>query len=300
MESKGKILEALNSLMKEVKFAPKEKNPNLKYEIVSYDGLLDEVRDKAIAHGLVLIPSECKHTNCTPYERQQIGYNGEIKNVHMKCDSYIFTFTLWHSSGEFLTVQVPAVGVDEQDKGPGKAVTYAAKYAWLQVMMLKRGDDPDQEPSAQHQRPAATPQRQQPVQQPQQQQRPSNAAQQPAAVKMTDDPATWPPEWQKALETAKASAKDANAIQLDKDFKIMNMLTRVKEMVMSRNAPDIILNEFMHQIAGWMLNSAMKTIHAQETCKSVLENWALFEEYIGVGSEKAKKIKQTLENYIPF
>lgn len=296
MDSKGKILEALNSLMKEVKFAPKEKNPNLKYEIVTYDGLLDEVRDKAIAHGLVLIPSGCQHTNCTPYERQ--GY--ENKTIHMKCDSYIFTFTLWHSSGESLTVQVPAIGVDEQDKGPGKAMTYAAKYAWLQVMMLKRGDDPDQEPSAQHQRPAAAPQRQQPVQQPQQQQRPSNAAQQPVSGKLTDNPATWPPEWQKALETAKNSAKDANAIQLDKDFKIMVMLTKVKEMVMGRNAPDIILNEFMHQIAGWMLNSAMKTIHAQETCKSVLENWALFEEYIGVGSEKAKTIKQTLTDYVPW
>lgn len=296
MESKGKILEALNSLMKEVKFAPKEKVKNLQYEIVSYDGLLDEVRDKAIAHGLVLIPSECKHTNCTPYERT--GY--ENKMIHMKCDSYIFTFTLWHSSGESLTVQVPAIGVDEQDKGPGKAMTYAAKYAWLQVMMLKRGDDPDQEPSAQHQRANAAPQRQQTPQQHQQQQRPSNAVQQPAGGKLTDNPATWPPEWQKALETAKNSAKDANAIQLDKDFKIMVTLTKVKEMVMGRNAPAIILNEFMHQVAGWMLNSAMKTIHAQETCKSVLENWALFEEYIGVGSEKAKAIKETLEKYVPF
>jgi hypothetical protein len=35
-------------------------------------------------------------------------------------------------------------GVDPQDKGPGKAISYGVKYALLKVLGLETGDDPDE------------------------------------------------------------------------------------------------------------------------------------------------------------
>ena len=38
-------------------------------------------------------------------------------------------------------------GIDTQDKGPGKAMTYADKYALMKAYKIITGDDPDQNPS---------------------------------------------------------------------------------------------------------------------------------------------------------
>ena len=36
-------------------------------------------------------------------------------------------------------------GIDPQDKGPGKAMSYAVKYALLKVFSLETGDDPERD-----------------------------------------------------------------------------------------------------------------------------------------------------------
>lgn len=303
MESKTKILEALNALMKEVTFVPKEKVPQLKYETVSYDGLLDEVRAKALSHGLCMIPSDCQHTNCTPYERQ--GYEPG-KTINMKCDSYVFTFTIWHTSGEFLIVKAPGVGVDEQDKGPGKALTYATKNAWLKALMLKTGDDPDLHQSEHHQKPQQPQSQPRPYQQPVQQRQPqqaANAVQQtpkPSGGTITSNPTTWPPDWQNLLNKALEGAKDAHAIQNDPQFNIIHLLTRAKEAIMSKNPPAMILDETLRRIAGFTLNTALKTTHGEFVVRDVLENWQLFESYMMGPNDKTDKMKADLEAWVPF
>ena len=44
---------------------------------------------------------------------------------------------------DFLAVETCGYGVDDQDKGPGKAMSYAVKYALLKCLGLETGDDPD-------------------------------------------------------------------------------------------------------------------------------------------------------------
>jgi hypothetical protein len=302
MESKGEILKAMNALMRQVEFVQKEKNPNLKYESVSYDGLLEIIRSKALDNGLCMIPSDCQHTNCTPYERA--GYDN--KTINMKCDSYVFTFTIWHISGEYLIVKAPAIGVDEQDKGPGKAITYATKNAWLKALMLKTGDDPEnsQQQSYQNQqRPQQQNRDRQPYQQnnqPQQnRQQPQQQAQQRQGGTLTAEPITWPVDWQNVLKQGTAAAKDFNKINDDPDFDFMGLLRASKQSIDAKNPPPVIVNTIMHQVAGWLIDTAMKTVNAQKTQVAVLENWPEFESYIGPG-EKANKIKSVLENFVPW
>jgi hypothetical protein len=40
-------------------------------------------------------------------------------------------------------------GIDDQDKGAGKAMSYAVKYALLKTLGLETGDDPDENQDAQ-------------------------------------------------------------------------------------------------------------------------------------------------------
>jgi len=44
---------------------------------------------------------------------------------------------------EFIEIVSCGDGADTQDKGSGKAMTYAFKYMWLRVFALPTGEDPD-------------------------------------------------------------------------------------------------------------------------------------------------------------
>ncbi len=44
---------------------------------------------------------------------------------------------------ETIELNYPGYGVDNGDKGPGKAISYAFKYALLKTFCLETGDDPD-------------------------------------------------------------------------------------------------------------------------------------------------------------
>lgn len=48
---------------------------------------------------------------------------------------------------EFIDIESYGDGVDSQDKAPGKAMTYADKYALLKAYKVATGEDTDQEPS---------------------------------------------------------------------------------------------------------------------------------------------------------
>jgi hypothetical protein len=41
-------------------------------------------------------------------------------------------------------------GIDDSDKGPGKAISYAVKYALLKALGLETGDDPDEDQASVH------------------------------------------------------------------------------------------------------------------------------------------------------
>lgn len=48
---------------------------------------------------------------------------------------------------EFIDIKTYGYGIDSQDKAPGKAMTYADKYALLKAYKIETGDDPDKEKS---------------------------------------------------------------------------------------------------------------------------------------------------------
>ena len=76
-------------------------------------------------------------------------YNGEKstkKQFQMRV-STVYRFVNVDKPEEFIDITTYGDGVDSQDKAPGKAMTYADKYALLKAYKIMTGDDPDQNAS---------------------------------------------------------------------------------------------------------------------------------------------------------
>lgn len=106
-----------------------------KYNFASYNAVLAAVRSLCLEQGILLAPTFSEYTE-------------EGNRCNMKC-----TLRLMYKD-ESLDYCSFGQGVDNQDKGAGKAQTYALKNALLQAFMLTRAneDDPDfhQGPEANH------------------------------------------------------------------------------------------------------------------------------------------------------
>lgn len=76
-------------------------------------------------------------------------YNGEktTKKLFQMRVSTVYRFVNIDKPEEFIDITTYGDGVDSQDKAPGKAMTYADKYALLKAYKIMTGDDPDQNAS---------------------------------------------------------------------------------------------------------------------------------------------------------
>lgn len=71
----------------------------------------------------------------------------EKKQLYLRIET-TYRFVNLDDPTDTLDVVTYGDGVDSQDKAPGKAMTYADKYALLKAYKIQTGDDPDQEASA--------------------------------------------------------------------------------------------------------------------------------------------------------
>lgn len=76
-------------------------------------------------------------------------YNGEksVKKQFQMRITTVYRFVNVDKPEEFIDITTYGDGVDSQDKAPGKAMTYADKYALLKAYKIMTGDDPDQNAS---------------------------------------------------------------------------------------------------------------------------------------------------------
>lgn len=76
-------------------------------------------------------------------------YNGETYETKQQFIRLrtVYRFVNMEKTNEYIDITTYGDGVDPQDKAPGKAMTYADKYALLKAYKIITGDDPDQEKS---------------------------------------------------------------------------------------------------------------------------------------------------------
>lgn len=71
---------------------------------------------------------------------------GTTNSLFMRIET-VYRFVNIDKPDEFIETTVYGDGIDTGDKAPGKAMTYADKYALMKAYKLSTGDDPDNEAS---------------------------------------------------------------------------------------------------------------------------------------------------------
>lgn len=117
------------------------------YKAVGEADVLAAVKPLEAKHGIYSYPSFRRVIDSQIMT--STGYDGKEKQSQFVRVETEYTFVNVENPEEKLTITSYGDGVDPQDKAPGKAMTYADKYALLKAYKIITGDDPDQNESQQ-------------------------------------------------------------------------------------------------------------------------------------------------------
>lgn len=118
------------------------------YKAVSEADVLAAVKPIEAKHGVYSYP--VSRTIVDSGEMVSTStYNGnttERRQLYLRLET-VYRFVNIEDPKEYIDITTYGDGVDTQDKAPGKAMTYADKYALLKAYKIQTGDDPDKEAS---------------------------------------------------------------------------------------------------------------------------------------------------------
>lgn len=143
------------------------------YKAVSERDIIDAVKPLETKHGVYSYPARRTVLESNLLESEN-EYQGKVtkKTTFMTRIETVYRFVNVDKPDEYIETTTFAEGIDTQDKGSGKAMTYADKYALMKAYKISTGDDPDQNASEENnyrrtpKQPAQT--QQQPTEQPKQ------------------------------------------------------------------------------------------------------------------------------------
>ena len=130
------IYQRINEVRKKAHYAKKDKEVTGQgYKAVTHDAVTALLRNHLIDHGIVVVPRLVGSTvtdigktkSGTPVIRYSARYDVDFVN----CDS----------PDDKVTVPSEAHANDHGDKAPGKAASYATKYAMLKLFSIETGED---------------------------------------------------------------------------------------------------------------------------------------------------------------
>lgn len=129
------IYQRLNNVRKSVAYIQKDKQVQ-NYKAVTHDLVTSEIRPHLIEQGILIVPkitqsnmvaTGTQTSNGTPMMRFEARYDIEFVNIDNPEDKII--------------VPMEGHANDTGDKAPGKAVSYATKYAVLKVLSIETGEN---------------------------------------------------------------------------------------------------------------------------------------------------------------
>lgn len=132
------ILQRINAVMQELDYLQKEKKSGMQYSFVSHDKVTGAIRPLLVKHGIV----------CWPHS---LDVKQEGNRTQLLCK---VIYASVDDPRDNIDVESFGYGIDSQDKGPGKAMSYAMKYAHLKTFSLETGDDPDNDQHVKFEPPA--------------------------------------------------------------------------------------------------------------------------------------------------
>lgn len=133
--SKLNLFQRLNEIRKKVEYIKKDRSVSTgggSYKAVSHDAVTAFLRPHLIEFGVIVTTSvlDCDFDQKEPDAKQRLFHG-----------VFAVTFTNADNPTECLLVRVPAHALDNGDKAPGKAISYATKYALLKTFTIETGED---------------------------------------------------------------------------------------------------------------------------------------------------------------
>lgn len=133
-EDPRNIHQRMAAAMANVAYVQKDKPKGLQYSIVSHDAVTAKCRPALLAERVIYYP-----------QNMEFSQNGNRTEVRLD-----LKFVNIDAPEDFILVPTLGYGLDNQDKGPGKAISYAVKYGLLKGLGLETGDDPDLDQTTEH------------------------------------------------------------------------------------------------------------------------------------------------------
>ena len=138
------VFQKIAEVMKDISYIQKDDNVETgkgkSYRAVTEEKVTSAVRASLVKHGLVILPIE-QVTN-TEQEQVQDKY-GNVRVNHFVEVATKYRIQNIEDETDYIEVVSSGSGVDTQDKGVGKAMTYAYKYMLLRTFAIPTGEDPD-------------------------------------------------------------------------------------------------------------------------------------------------------------
>lgn len=135
------IYQRINEVRKTVGFVVKDKTVSAgaggTYKAVTHDQVTGILRDAMIQHGVVFFPNLESSVMNPP----MVNVDGTQSKQSRYDATYTFTFVNADDPEDRFSVKMEAQAMDNGDKAPGKALSYAVKYALLKIFMLETGEN---------------------------------------------------------------------------------------------------------------------------------------------------------------
>lgn len=130
------IYQRVNEVRKKIDYVKKDKMVDTgkgKYAAVTHDAVTAMVRQHMVEFGVVMVPTLLSSELMAPdnIEAKQRRYVAK----------YQFDFVNIDDPQDRIPVVIEAHGMDNSDKAPGKAISYASKYAMLKLFSIETGED---------------------------------------------------------------------------------------------------------------------------------------------------------------
>ena len=136
----SKVMNDVKYLMKDDKVVTNAKT-GASYKAITEEKVTSELRKAMIKHGIVIIPIEME----TKREDEVLkDFQGNDKANRITTVETRYRIQNIDDENDYIIAVSAGTGVDTQDKGVGKAMTYAYKYLLLRTFAIPTGEDADQ------------------------------------------------------------------------------------------------------------------------------------------------------------
>ena len=132
------IYQRINAVMKKINYVQKDKSVNgggQDYKAVTHDNVTAQIRPYLVEYGIVVHLEQL---------RAEILIKRDVKvdvKMHLYSGDYAISFVNIDKPEEKVTITINAHAADSGDKAPGKAASYATKYAMLKMFSIETGEN---------------------------------------------------------------------------------------------------------------------------------------------------------------